>query len=157
NGVDAATGPSVSRAELRRSFGLPEDTLLAVMLGRLEVRKGPLDFIEAATRAQAAGTKLHFLIVGDGPLRPEVEQLIRERGVGERVHLAGHRTDATALLPACDIFVQPSHYEGLSIAMLEALAAGLPMVSTRVAGVDEVLVGGEGALVGEVGDVAALA
>jgi glycosyltransferase involved in cell wall biosynthesis len=157
NGVDVSRGHGLSRAELRRSLGLPEQALLAVMLGRLELRKGPLDFVRAAAQAIAAGSAAHFLIVGDGPLRSEVEALIAELGVGSRVLLAGHRNDATALLPACDIFVQPSHYEGLSIAMLEALAAGLPMVTTRVAGVDEVLVDGDGALVCDVSDVAALA
>jgi glycosyltransferase involved in cell wall biosynthesis len=156
NGVDIQQRSTIGRAELRQSLGVPPDSLLAVMLGRLEVRKGPLDFVRAAARARDAGSRAHFLVIGDGPLRAEVEQLIRDLNIGDRVHLAGHRDDATALLPACDVFVQPSHYEGLSIAMLEALAAGLPMVSTRVAGVDEVLVNREGALLCDIGDIDSL-
>ena len=156
NGIAPAPAP-LGRAAARECLGLPAEAPVAAMVGHLEPRKGPLDFVRAAALAIAEGSGLHFVVFGDGPLRAEAERLAQALGVAARVHFAGHRGDVRALLPALDIYVQPSHFEGLSIAMLEALAAGLPMVSTRVEGLDEVLDGAGGALVCEVGDIAGLA
>ncbi|MCC7362933.1 MAG: glycosyltransferase [Dehalococcoidia bacterium] len=156
NGIPAAPAPPATRDELRAILGAPPGATIAAMVGHLEERKGPIDFVRAAAAAVDAGSELHFAVFGDGPLRAEAEALAGVLGIAGRVHFAGHRPDVRRLLPACDIFIQPSHFEGLSIAMLEALAAGLPMVTTRVEGIDEVLRGGD-AIVCEVRDIQGLA
>jgi glycosyltransferase involved in cell wall biosynthesis len=145
------------RCEIRRELGLPETATIAAMVAALSVRKGVHDFIKAAVNASAVDPLLHFAIVGDGEERTEAERSVRCARLSERVHFLGRRSDVLRILPAFDIYVQPSHYEGLSISMLEALATGLPMVTTRVGGVDDVLPGEEGALFVNVGDNAALA
>jgi glycosyltransferase involved in cell wall biosynthesis len=153
---DLAASADGDREALRREAGLPAGVPIAAMVGRLELRKGPLDFVRAAAVAAPLAPDLHFAIFGDGELRPETEALIAELGLGERVHLLGHQPEVRRLLAACDIYVQPSHYEGMSLAMLEALAIGLPMVTTHVDGVDEVAPNGDGALIVPIGDTAAL-
>ena len=158
NGIPFKLTDSIDRrAVVRARLGLPSDALIAVMVGSLVVRKGPIDFVRSAARAIAQDSQLHFLVLGQGPLREPGERLARELGVAGRVRFLGHRSDVHELLEAADIYVQPSHYEGLSIAMLEALAAGLPMVSTRVEGLEEVLVDGRGAYVCDVGDIEGVA
>ncbi|MCC6386261.1 MAG: glycosyltransferase [Dehalococcoidia bacterium] len=155
NAVRPAPEPR-DRATARAELGLPLDALVAVMVGRLERRKGPLDFVRAAAVAAKAAPGLHFAIAGDGEMHVDIEAAIAAAGLEERIHLLGHRPNIRALLPAFDIFVQPSHYEGLSVAMLEALAAGLPMATTDVDGVAEVAPGGDGALIVPIGDTDAL-
>jgi glycosyltransferase involved in cell wall biosynthesis len=129
----------------RAQLGLPRDGCTFVMIGALETRKGVLDYLAAAASLAPRDDRLHFAVLGDGPLRDEADRFIAANGLAGRVSMLGHRSDVLDLLPLFDVFVQPSHYEGLSIAMLEALATGLPMVTTRVDGVEEVLPGGEGA------------
>lgn len=155
NAVRPAPEPR-GRAAARAELGLPMDALAAVMVGRLERRKGPLDFVHAAAVAAKAAPGLHFAIAGDGEMRVDVAAAIAAAGLENRVHLLDHRPNIRELLPAFDIFVQPSHYEGLSAAMLEALAAGLPMATTDVDGVTEVAPGGDGALNVPIGDPDAL-
>jgi glycosyltransferase involved in cell wall biosynthesis len=159
NGIDPATIEHLSadeQAATRRELGIPGGAVAAVMVGRLEHRKGPLDFVEAAATA-ATEPNLYFGIIGDGPERAQVERIIEERGLAERVRILGRRDDVRRLLGAFDMYVQPSHYEGMSIAMLEALAAGLPMVTTRVSGVDDVLSREDDAVQVDIGDVGGLA
>lgn len=148
--------PSRDRDAVRAELGLPPEAVIAVMVGRLERRKGPLDFVHAAAEAAPLAPELRFAIAGDGEMRIDTEAAIAAAGLQDRIHMLGHRPDIRALLPAFDIYVQPSHYEGLSVAMLEALAAGLPMATTDVDGVAEVAPGGDGALIVPIGDAAAL-
>jgi glycosyltransferase involved in cell wall biosynthesis len=143
------------RAETRSALGLPSEKVLAVMVGALEERKGVLDFVRASAVTSVAD--LHFVVLGAGPLRVDAERLAGELGVSDRVHFLGSRGDVREILPCFDIYVQPSHYEGLSVAMLEALAAGLPMATTDVDGVSDVFTSGKGALISPVGDISALA
>ncbi|MBK7947565.1 MAG: glycosyltransferase [Deltaproteobacteria bacterium] len=88
-------------------------------------------------------------IAGRGDEEPNLRRLAAELGIGSRVHLLGLRNDVDRLLEAADVFVQPSRSEGLPLAVLEAMAAGLPVVATRVGGMGEAVVDGEtGMLVG---------
>jgi glycosyltransferase involved in cell wall biosynthesis len=159
NGVDATSVCADRSLERRRSvrwsIGLPVDPEIAVMVGSLVERKGPLDFIRAARVAASMRPTMHFAIIGDGDLRAASEELARELSIADRVHFLGHRQNVRELLSSFDIYAQPSHFEGMSIAMLEALAAGLPLVTTRVDGVEDVLPGG-GALTVGIGDSQAL-
>lgn len=147
---------SEQRAEARARLGLPEDALIAVKIGAYDERQGYLDFVRAAARVKTS-VKLHFALVGNCPAREAVEQLAKELGIADRFHLLGNRTDVHEILSTFDIFVQCSHYEGMAISMLEALSAGLPMVTTRVDGVSDLFPDEQGALFVDLGDVPGIA
>jgi glycosyltransferase involved in cell wall biosynthesis len=120
---------------LRGTLGIPPAALVAGTVTRLSPQKDPLRILRAA-REHAA---LHWLIVGDGPLRGALEREIRRENLDGRVHLAGLRQDVAACLAALDIFILTSLWEGLPLTVLEAKCAGLPVVAARVGGVTEVL------------------
>ncbi len=155
--VGSASVTAGERDAIRRALGLGSDVPIAVMVGALERRKGPLEFVRAAARAATLCPSLQFVVIGEGPERAAMAALAAELGVADRLRLAGRRADVRRILPAFDIYVQASEYEGMSLAMLEALGAGLPMVSTRVDGVEDVLPSGSGVLLVDVGDVDGLA
>jgi glycosyltransferase involved in cell wall biosynthesis len=121
------------------------DGLLVAAVGRLVPAKAPERFLAAAKLIHIAEPRARFLVVGDGPLRARIEQL----GRGLPVEFAGARADARALIAGADVLVVASDAEGHSIVTLEALAAGVPVVSTPVAGMRSVLGGGAGRIVGE--------
>lgn len=160
NGINPSTIAHDCSAEvksaIRKRLQLPEKAVIAVMVGTLEHRKGPIDFVKAARVAAQQNPDIHFAVIGDGDKRTAAEEMTKEYGLTERIHFLGRRADVREILCAFDIFVQPSHYEGMSIAMLEALAAGLPMASTRVAGVSDVFPNEEGALCVDVYDTEGL-
>jgi glycosyltransferase involved in cell wall biosynthesis len=160
NGIEVSTRTGedsvTDRARVRSSLGLPPEAPVCVMVGALEERKGVLDFVRAARVASTQHPDMRFVVVGDGGSRAAAEELATRCGLGDRTYFVGYRTDVEAILAACDIYVQPSQYEGLSIAMLEALAAGLPMVTTRVDGVHDVFPDERGVICVDVGDTTGL-
>ena len=137
NGVDLPAA-QVSRADWRRANGFSEDDVLIASVARLDPQKNPLLLIDALP----SDPRCHLLLAGDGSLAPEV----RKRA-GGRVHLLGVRTDIPELLRACDVFALASDYEGLPVAVIEAMAAGLPVVATRVGGLPELVTEQTGVLV----------
>lgn len=108
------------RAVARRELGIAEDEVVGIWVGALGEHKGPLAAVRAARKAGVG-----LLVVGEGPLRTEVE-----REAGDRVRVLGQRADVPRLLGAADLFVLTSQREGLSVSLLEAMAAGLPAVVT---------------------------
>jgi glycosyltransferase involved in cell wall biosynthesis len=112
-------------------------SLLAV--GRLVPEKDHLTLLRAMAVALEAAPKLTLTIVGEGPLRAELEAAIDELGLRAHVTLAGYKGDVPALLQGADAFVMPSITEGTSIALSEAMAAGVPIVASRVRGILAVL------------------
>lgn len=137
NGVDAARfrpGDTPSRQRVCSSLGLSSDALLIVCVADLFAVKRHVDLIDAFARARGEFPRAHVLLIGDGPLRGAIEARARECRVADAVHLLGSRRDVDTLLPAMDLFVLASETEGLSNAILEAQACGLPVVATRVGG-----------------------
>ncbi len=129
NGVDPGDPlDPQERATARAALGLSEAEVAAIYLGSLDAHKDPLT---AARAAVEAGPPLVLLVAGDGPLRPELERLELESG---SVRVLGHRPDVRAVLAAADLFVLPSLREGLSFAVLEAMALGLPPVVSDAPG-----------------------
>ncbi|MDI6893219.1 MAG: glycosyltransferase [Bacillota bacterium] len=124
---------------------------------RLTYQKGLDILIEAAARVVAGEPRARFVIGGEGPERPRLEEMIRARGLEGRVTLAGFVQDVPAFLAGLDIYVLSSRYEGLPLATLEAMAAALPVVATDVGGVAEAVVDGVTGLLVPPGDAAALA
>jgi glycosyltransferase involved in cell wall biosynthesis len=98
----------------------------------------------------------HGLLVGDGPLRPDVEREIHSLSLHDVVHVAGYRTDADALLAAADVATLSSREEGMGSVLLDALAFGLPIATTRAGGIPEVIVDGESGVLAERENPAAL-
>jgi glycosyltransferase involved in cell wall biosynthesis len=111
------------RARARRSLGLGDEEVGVLFVGQLEERKDPLGAIAAVEAARASGAGLVLLIAGGGPL----EQEVRARA-GAAVRALGHRDDLGEVYPAADLFLLPSHREGMSFALLEAMAHGLAPV-----------------------------
>jgi glycosyltransferase involved in cell wall biosynthesis len=126
-------------------------------VGRLSEQKGHRHLVEAAPAILARHPTARFVIVGDGELRGPLERTARAAGVAERFTFTGARDDVPDLLASFHVFVLPSLFEGLCLAVLEAQAAGVPVVATPVGGVRETVVDGETGAVVPVGDAAALA
>jgi glycosyltransferase involved in cell wall biosynthesis len=150
NTAPPADAAAVDGASLRSELGLAPEGVVALYMAQLEQRKDPLTAIRAAGAAAAGGAPLTLLLVGDGPLRGEAESLATDA-----VRVLGHRDDPARLLAAADVFVMPSVREGQSIAVLEAMRAGLAMVVSDGAGNPEAV--GEAGVVVPVGDSTALA
>lgn len=137
-GVRLPEPPSPSaRARARAELGLPREAFVLGTVGRLDDAKDPLGAFAALAPGLAADPRLHLAFVGDGHLRPRLERAIAAAGLGSRVTLAGLRADAASLCPAFDLFFLASRWEGFPLAVIEALAAGVPVVAYDVAGVRE--------------------
>jgi len=127
------------RATVRQQYGLTEDALLVLAVGALVERKSHQTLIDAAARLKQNGIALHYIICGAGPLRAMLETQARALGLNSHVHFAGFCHNLPAHLAAADFFVHTPLWEGLGIAVLEALAAGLPVVASRVGGIPELI------------------
>jgi glycosyltransferase involved in cell wall biosynthesis len=141
------------RAAARARIGIPEDAFVVGTVSRLVPQKTVGDLVDAVARVPRAT----LAVVGEGPERGAVEHRIRKLGLGDRVRLLGARHDVPDLLAAFDIFALASRWEGEPIALLEAMAVGVPCVATAVGGTCEVLDWGEAGVLVPVGDSAALA
>jgi glycosyltransferase involved in cell wall biosynthesis len=129
------------RAALQALFASPRDHVV-VGVGRLSPEKGFADLVEAARLVVQELPDAGFVIVGDGPSRQGLEAQLRDAGLAGHVVLAGFRADVDALLPGADVLAQSSHTEGLPNVVLEACAAGVPVVATDVGGTGEVVADG---------------
>jgi glycosyltransferase involved in cell wall biosynthesis len=119
-------------------------------VGRLSQEKNPQLFVRAAARVHLQMPGARFVMVGDGPLRAELEAQARRLGVADVLAFAGERDDMPAVYPALDILALTSWHEGTPLVLLEAMACGVPVVATRVGGVPELVsVGATGLLVPE--------
>jgi glycosyltransferase involved in cell wall biosynthesis len=126
-------------------------------VGRLEEQKGHLYLLEALAQARPELSEATLLLVGEGRLRPDLERRARELGLAEQVRFLGTRRDLPLIYRALDLFVQPSRWEGLPLALLKAMGAGLPVLATRVSGVREVINDGRNGRLVEPGEAPALA
>jgi glycosyltransferase involved in cell wall biosynthesis len=138
-GPEALVEPSAAmRAEMEGWFALKPRWLIGAA-GRFSREKGFAIFVEAATLVAKKRPDAGFVLFGDGPIRPDLERLIRERGLREKFILAGFRTDLVRYLPNLDLGVMSSYTEGLPVILLELGAAGVPTVATAVGGIPEVI------------------
>jgi len=143
NGIDPGPIPEAeARARARATLALPADALVVGTAARLEPVKDLETLLRAIQSLRAQTPDVRLVIFGDGPERAALEAQARSQGIAESVLFAGHRQDVRALLPALDIFVNCSVSEGISLTILEAMAAALPVVATAVGGTPEVVVPG---------------
>lgn len=154
NGIDTSklSVPAEERAarrrKIRQEFGLDDATPMAGFVGRLSPEKAPDDFVSSFRHARALLPDVRYLIVGDGPMRPQIEALIRELNAADRIIMTGFRRDVPDLLCAIDALALVSHMETFSLTTLEAMAMHVPCVVTAVGGSPEqVTDGGNGRVV----------
>lgn len=149
---------AAARDELRQRQGWPRSARVLIFVGRLDRQKDPLLLLEAALPLLAEDPRLHLLLVGDGGLRLQVEAAVAASGLAPRVALAGarHGEEIGAMLRGADLFVMSSAYEGMPIAVLEALATGLPVVGTPVGEVPTVVRRGVNGLLADASTAPAL-
>ena len=147
----------VHRAELRATLGMGPDEIIAFQAAALAPHKSQTDLLRAAAVACRREPRLRVWIAGDGPLRDELEREHRSLGLGTAVRFLGFREDVVSLLQAADLFVVSSYLEGMGTATLDAMAAGLPVVATRVGGIPEIVADGETGILVSARDPAALA
>jgi glycosyltransferase involved in cell wall biosynthesis len=141
----------------REDIGVNEGDLVIGQVSRLNEQKGHTYLIDAAPAIIKAIPNVKFVLVGDGPLRQDIEQHINANGVEDNFILLGFRQDVLELLPLFDVFALPSLYEGLPNVVLEAMACGLPVVATPVDGTKEAVVDKKTGFLVPVGDIEALA
>ena len=138
NGVDTDRFLPGDRDAARRAIGVPNGLAVVGTVGRLDPVKDHMGLIRAFAEGVAYRAAI-LVIAGDGPTRPELAELVRTLGVEDRVRLLGERADIPLVLRALDLFVLPSVGEGISNAILEAMATGLPVVATQVGGNGELV------------------
>ncbi len=144
NGVDLRRyGPAADKTQLRRRLGLEPQGRLLIMVGTLKEAKGHCYMLEAMASIVPRCPDVHLLLVGDGELRASLQAQAHRLQLDGQLHFLGNRHDVPELLAASDIFVMSSLWEGLSMALLEAMAAGLPIVTTAVSGAVQVIIPGQ--------------
>jgi glycosyltransferase involved in cell wall biosynthesis len=144
NGVDLKRySRPVDKALVRSRLGLDAQAFLIIMVGTLREPKGHCYMIEAMSELVSRHPNMHALFVGDGELREELQAQATRLGLVEHIHFLGNRSDVPDLLAASDLFALPSLWEGLSMALLEAMASGLPIVASAVSGTVQVMLPNE--------------
>ena len=155
--VPPAAPSDVSREDLLRELGLPSGARLIGAVGRLWPQKKIGDLIWAADLLKVVLDDVHLLIIGDGPLRRRLQRFRHKVRIEDKVHFLGHRDDVPRLMPHFNLLWLASGYEGLPNSVMEAMAAGVPVVATDIPGNRDLVVPGETGFLVPVGDCAALA
>jgi len=154
NGVDAERiRPAQGRAAIRSELGIADGAPVILSLGALTGEKDPLTAVRVASGVVRAVPEARHLLVGEGPLRSEIEAEAARLGLGDRLLVLGPRSDVGDLLSVADLLLLPSRTEGLPAVAVEAGLAGLPVVASRVGGVPEVVEHDVTGLLVEPGDV----
>jgi glycosyltransferase involved in cell wall biosynthesis len=130
----------LGKIEARQMLGLPIEAPVIAAVGRLSVQKGFAYLLDAVARLTPIHPKLTVALAGDGPARAELREQAARSGLADRVRFLGFQADVQPVLDAADVFALPSLWEAMPYALLEAMAAGLPVVASSVAGVPEVVV-----------------
>jgi glycosyltransferase involved in cell wall biosynthesis len=160
NGIDTSLFTShsnTSKQQFRKSLGIPDNVLLLGSVGRLHPSKGFSDLISALVKIKSKLKSVKVIIVGDGKLSNNLKLQVKYDKLSDAIEFIGLRNDVPDILSALDIFVLPSLWEAFGIAILEAMAAGKPVVATSVGGIPEVVIDGETGILVPASDPDALA
>ncbi|MBP3923012.1 MAG: glycosyltransferase family 4 protein [Ruminiclostridium sp.] len=150
-GADFSLIKNVKRTkeQMRAEFGIPDDAFLVMSNSEINENKN----ITTSIKAVAANKDVYMLVCGSGKLLEECKELAKELSAQDRIKFAGYRFDAKELLNCADAFIFPSHREGLGMAAIEAMAAGLPLIVSDNRGTREYAVQGENALICKADDL----
>jgi glycosyltransferase involved in cell wall biosynthesis len=154
NGIDLSpfTAGSYDREEVRRELGVGPDDLVVIQVARLDPLKDHATAVRIMARVAGRRPEARLVFVGEGPELGSIRELVRGHGLEGSVRLLGLRKDVPRLLAAADLSLLTSVSEGIPLTVIEAMAAGLPVVCTRVGGVGEVVEDGREGLLAEAGD-----
>ncbi|MDA8326969.1 MAG: glycosyltransferase family 4 protein [Nitrospiraceae bacterium] len=146
------------RTILRERLGIGKENRVLMFAGTINASKGVFELLEAFFELSGQYPDLHQVFAGEGPEKGKAETIVSSRNAGGRIHMIGSQThgEMPKWLNAADIFVLPTHFEGLPNVILEAMSCGLPVISTRVGGIPEVLKDGENGLFASLGDTGSL-
>jgi glycosyltransferase involved in cell wall biosynthesis len=147
SGIDLEAARQVEPLGLRERLELPPEATLACTVGALVPHKDHVTLLHAARRLVPSFPLLHWVIAGEGPLRPLLEWLRRELDLTDRVHLLGQVAYPLRIIADADVYVMSSREEGLGTSVLDAMARGIPVASTSAGGLPEMLIQGAGLLV----------
>ena len=149
NGVDSKLFCRQDRASLRVELGMEPDRKTILFVGNLKEDKGLFDLLDALTYETCRRLNLKLIIIGDGPLRHRLQQLIKARALGDIVQMLGRKVpiEIAKWMNAVDCLCLPSHHEGVPNVILEALSCGVPVLATQVGGIPEVVSMANGILV----------
>jgi len=157
NGITPVAVEGINKVEVRKAAGIGADDPFLLAVGRLVYSKAHELLIAAMPSVLEKFPNAKLGICGDGVLRPQLEEQIQFIGLSTSVKLLGHSDNVAKFLASADVFVMPSLWEGLPIALLEAMSAGLPVIATQVEGIEEAVVEGENGCLIPIGDAKALA
>jgi len=145
NGVDVPADPDAGRGVLRGILGVDAGSRIVAMVSRLRRPKQPEDLLHAAAilKGREAPGSLRFVLVGTGPLERRLRDLTRRLGLEDELVLLGERPDVPVLMADVDVFVLATASEGMPYTILEAMAAGKPVVGSRVPGVTDLILEGD--------------
>jgi glycosyltransferase involved in cell wall biosynthesis len=155
--IDPFLRSDADPAALRRQLGIPEGAVVVGTVSRLAPQKAPMDFLGVARHFRDSDPPVRFVFVGGGPQEPEFRREITRMGLDDIVVATGYRSDIPALITVFDIFLLNSLWEGLPAVIMEAMAAGLPIVATAVDGTPEIVEEGVTGYLAEPHDTAAMA
>jgi glycosyltransferase involved in cell wall biosynthesis len=159
NGIDrpAEEATPIARAEVRAQLGVSDDECLVVQVARLDTIKDHRTALRAIRLAGSRDNRIRLFVVGDGPERANIQREIERQSLQKQVKMLGMRTDVPQLLAGADLFLLTSVSEGIPVTILEAMAAGVPIVSTAVGGIPELIQPEAHGLLAPAGDAAGLA
>lgn len=155
-GSDQSSPIAPATRSTLESLGVPATSPVVVQVSQLVQHKDPLTFVAAIDAARAQVPSIKAVLVGDGPLRPDVERAVAERSLGEHLRVAGYRSDADALLAAANVVTLSSEEDALPSVLFDALFCGKPICATSAGGVPEIIEDGVSGLLSPVHDAAAL-
>lgn len=130
-----------ARSDIRAELNLAAEDFLVLSVGELNENKNHQVILHALARLK--DPRIHYLLCGKGELRTHLEELAKELGIADHIHFLGYRQDVVDICNQCDVFVLPSFREGISVASLEAMYCGMPLITARVRGADDYLKDGE--------------
>ena len=155
NGIDTKRFAPSDGGEIHQELAIPVNCPVVTILAALRPEKNHEFFLQSAKRIRLAKPHTHFLVVGDGPRRGELEELAQKLGISDYTHFVGSRSDVPQLLAASSVVALTSHNEASPVSILEALSCGVPVVSANVGSVHESVVPGETGYLFEGGNIQA--
>lgn len=144
------------QGKLRQAWQVPEDRWLIGNTSAIADHKDYFTFVDTAEYLLNQKLKAHFFIIGSGPEKAQIQQYITEKGLRDHIHLTGFREDLPSLLPELDCYLMSSKTEGLGTSILDAFAAGVPVVATQAGGIPEMVIHEETGLLAPIGNPEAL-